>query len=148
MPDGLPFQFPPVQRRDEMNARPEINVTPLIDVLLVLLIIFMVISPTKPSRFAAQIPEKNSDEKKIPLPSVVLSIDASGRLRLNSREMKADELEVELTRMMNERSTEDRNVFISGAPSLSYQSVVRVLDLARSAGANRQGLVVDQPNWN
>jgi len=47
---------------------------------------------------------------------------------------------------MNERPTEDRNVFISGAPSLSYQAVVRIIDLVRSAGAQRQGLVIDQAN--
>ncbi|HZS06895.1 MAG TPA: biopolymer transporter ExbD [Blastocatellia bacterium] len=128
------------------KPQPVINVTPLIDVLLVLLIIFMVISPTKPRRFAAQIPEKNSSEASPPMPSVVVNVAADGSLRLNDREMKSDELEAELTRLMNERPTEDRNVFISGAPSLSYQAVVRVIDLAKSAGAEREGLVLDQVN--
>ncbi|HWQ35981.1 MAG TPA: biopolymer transporter ExbD [Blastocatellia bacterium] len=128
-----------------MRTDPVINVTPLIDVLLVLLIIFMVISPLKPSRFQAQLPQKSSGHEQ-PLPSVVVKIDADGAVRLNSREMKSDELAVELARLMNERPTEDRNVFISGAPSLSYQAVVRIIDIARSAGAQRQGLVIDQAN--
>lgn len=130
-----------------MIARPEINVTPLIDVLLVLLIIFMVISPAKPFRFSTQVPEKDSaGPQEQPLPSVVVKIDVSGGLRLNERELNADELEVELTRLFNERPTDARNIFISGAPSLSYQSVVRIIDIARNAGAQRQGLVLEQIN--
>ncbi len=129
-----------------MKPQPVINVTPLIDVLLVLLIIFMVISPVKPHRFAAQIPEKDSADLPNPLPSVIVNIAADGSLRLNNQAMKADELEVELAKLMNERPTEARNVFISGAASLSYQSVIRVVDMAKTAGAQRQGLVVDQVN--
>jgi biopolymer transport protein ExbD len=132
---------------EEMKPQPVINVTPLIDVLLVLLIIFMVISPVKPHRFAAQIPEKDAANKPPnPIPSVVVNIAADGSLRLNNQAMKSDELETELAKLMNQRPTEARNVFISGAPSLSYQSVVRIVDIARTAGAQRQGLVVDEVN--
>ncbi len=130
-----------------MKPQPVINVTPLIDVLLVLLIIFMVISPVKPHRFAAQIPEKDSaDKHERSLPSVVVNIAADGSLRLNNQALKSDELKVELAKLMSERPSDARNVFISGAASLSYQSVVRIVDIAKTAGAQRQGLVVDQVN--
>src|SRR5262249_44482374 len=69
----------------ENKATPFINVTPLIDVLLVLLIIFMVVTPLKPARFAAKVPtQRDSDTHVDPHPwTLVVSIDSDHRLRLN-----------------------------------------------------------------
>lgn len=125
------------------NTSPSINVTPLIDILLVLLIIFMVISPAKPYRFATQAPDRETAETRVALPAVVVSVMEDRRLKLNNREMNEAQLARELTAMMNERAAEDRNVFISGAPTLDYQSVVKVIDLARASGAQRQGLTLN-----
>ena len=126
-----------------MKTEPVINITPLIDVLLVLLIIFMVISPMKPHRFAAQIPHPASTRVQY-LASIIVSIAADGGLSLNRREMSAEELMGELSKLMRERASGDRAILISGAPSLAYHQIVEVIDLAKSAGAEEQGLLLDQ----
>ena len=127
-----------------MKARPDINVTPLIDVLLVLLIIFMVISPAKPHRFAAQVPQPGAPTDSAPsLPPPVIAVEAGGGLRLNDREMSVGEVAGELNRLMSERAADDRTVLISGAPTLAYHQVIGVIDLAKGAGASRQGLILD-----
>jgi biopolymer transport protein ExbD len=129
-----------------MKVRPAINVTPLIDVLLVLLIIFMAISPLKPCRFAAQIPQAASPGAAAHLAPIVVSVTASGGLRLNSRELGAEELSRELNRLLGARAAEDRAVLISGAPSLAYRAIVEVIDLVKGAGAERQGLLLEAAN--
>jgi biopolymer transport protein ExbD len=125
------------------KTTPSINVTPLIDILLVLLIIFMVISPARPHRFATQAPDRDSSVEKVALPAVIVSITETRELKLDNRKVSATQMASELTAMMNARAAEDRNVFISGAPTLDYQSVVKVIDIVRASGAQRQGLTLN-----
>ncbi|MFN0119280.1 MAG: ExbD/TolR family protein [Blastocatellia bacterium] len=128
-------------------ATPVINVTPLVDILLVLLIIFMVIAPAKPFRFAAQTPGKTDPgQVENPMPAVVIKIAGDGALQLNNQAILEGELVTRLEKLMMERPADDRNVFINGAAALRYQSVVRIIDMAKQAGALRQGLVADQVN--
>src|SRR5262245_4923302 len=90
------------------NVAPVINVTPLIDVLLVLLIIFMIISPMRPNKFEARIPEKQDpDEKKSEDIALVVTINQGGGYALNMQPAKTlDELRSQLSRALDRRPTD------------------------------------------
>ncbi|HEX8136811.1 MAG TPA: biopolymer transporter ExbD [Pyrinomonadaceae bacterium] len=154
----------------EQKSAPFINVTPLIDVLLVLLIIFMVVTPHKPSRFKAMIPEQPDEKLGVePNPlTLVVTIDKDMRLKLNG--LKEDfgsvndmsKLSAELARLFDERREariyredalaqpdlrEDerivKTVFIKAPRAISYGSVARVIDGVKGAGAEPIGLQID-----
>lgn len=144
------------------RAVPYINVTPLIDVLLVLLIIFMVISPLKPSRFEAKIPSEpdpNQDLSQIkPNPlTLVVTISSDRKLKLNADDMGsvADlaPLASRLSSLFEQRREQrafrtgteevEKTVFIKAPRSLPYGEVVKVIDSIKGAGADPVGLQVD-----
>ena len=142
------------------TAVPYINVTPLIDVLLVLLIIFMVISPLKPSRFKALIPEPPKDLPKDVKPnplSLRVEIMRDSKLRLNNQEMgvvgDTSALSAKLASIFQEReaskitktnSTEiEKTVFIAAPKEAKYGDVAKVIDAVKGAGAQPVGLQVD-----
>jgi biopolymer transport protein ExbD len=145
------------------GAKPSINVTPLIDVLLVLLIIFMVITPLKPSRFEAKVPAEPKDEPQLnvkPNPlTLVVAIDRNTRaITLNNVETLGDvtdtsKLTERLGGIFKEREEQgtrredsneiEKTIFIKSPKSVRYGDVVRVIDAAKLAGASPIGLQVD-----
>jgi biopolymer transport protein TolR len=125
---------------------PYINVTPLIDILLVLLIIFMVISPMKPAKFEARIPQKlpTDDTKFVTLDSLVVSIERDGGYRLNQQPAETiDDLAEILGLMLDRRPLELRTVFVKAPRALNYGEVVRVVDAVKSAGSATIGLQLE-----
>jgi len=147
---------------DKGGATPHINVTPLIDVLLVLLIIFMVITPLKPSRFEAKVPAEPRDQPQVdikPNPlTLVVNIDRSTKkVTLNNADAgdvtDASALSDRLKEIFNQREQNgvfregtnevEKTVFIKSSPVVKYGEVVRVIDAAKSAGATPIGLQVD-----
>ena len=142
------------------EATPYINITPLIDVLLVLLIIFMVVSPLKPSRFEAKVPSEPKDKepqevKPNPL-SLVVDVDKDGKIRLNKEDqadagaLGAKLSEIFQTRERNgvfkEGSTTneiEKTVFVKAPKALKYGEVVKVIDSVKGAGATPIGLQID-----
>lgn len=145
------------------GAAPQINVTPLIDVLLVLLIIFMVITPSKPSRFEAKVPaepkqeEKQADVRPNPL-TLVISINNSDKsITLNSEKVgdisNTGDLTTKLTQIFAERTSNgtfregtnevEKTVFVKSPRSSKYGEVVKVIDAAKTAGATPIGLQID-----
>ncbi len=144
------------------GATPNINVTPLIDVLLVLLIIFMVITPVKPSKFEAKVPAEpkdtqNVDVKPNPLTLVIAINRATGGITLNT-EPTGDVSDTaplttrlqqifqdrENNRVVKEGTNEiEKTVFIKAPTSVKYGNVVKVIDAAKIAGAQPVGLQVD-----
>lgn len=153
------------------KAEPYINVTPLIDVLLVLLIIFMVITPLRPTRFKADIPtqrdpnEDLSQLKPNPL-TLVVSIGTDLQLRLNQdgagsvndtavlsqrlrqvfqqrKEQRAYKVGMETRTDVPEEERIEKTVFIKAPRTLRYEEVVKVIDAIKGAGANPVGLQVD-----
>jgi len=160
--------------REENRVQPYINVTPLIDVLLVLLIIFMVVTPLKPSRFKALIPEERQDEQKDVTPhplTLVVTIEHDGNLKLNrSKDSMGSvndtgRLSAALVKTFQERkvnhayatgmegrtdlSEEERiqkTVFIKAPRALRYGEVAKVIDSIKVAGASPIGLQIDDLN--
>ena len=158
-------------KKGSTTAEPYINVTPLIDVLLVLLIIFMVVTPLKPSRFQADIPtqrDPNEDLSRLkpnPLTLVVsiatdlsikLNQDSLGsvndpsalaqRLRLvfqQRKETRAYKVGMETATNIKEDDRIEKTVFVKAPRSLRYGDVVKVIDAIKGAGANPVGLQVD-----
>jgi len=144
------------------SAVPNINVTPLIDVLLVLLIIFMVISPSKPSRFEAKVPAepKPEDQNVLLKPNpntLIVFIDKEGKLRLNQDDMgnvadssgltnKLSEVFKirEQSGVFRENTNEiEKTVFIKAPRSVKYGEVAKVVDAVKFAGAQPVGLQID-----
>lgn len=127
----------------------EINVTPLIDVLLVLLIIFMVITPLKPSRLESKIPERPQPNQP-PVASfasvIILSVDPLGRvseIRLDQEPIAADQLESRLRARLDQQPPERRTVFIRAPRQTIYGEVVGIIDRVKEAGASPIGLQID-----
>ncbi|MBL8168086.1 MAG: biopolymer transporter ExbD [Acidobacteria bacterium] len=130
------------------DATPYINVTPLIDVLLVLLIIFMVISPQKPHRFEAKIPEKPPENMKDappdPLSLLVTVPSTGGGYKLNTEELKdLNSLSERLFGALNGRPADRKAVFIKAPQRLAYGEVVKVIDVVKQAGGQPIGLQIE-----
>lgn len=145
------------------GATPNINVTPLIDVLLVLLIIFMVITPLKPSRFEAKVPAEPKDQpqdvnvKPNPLTLVVAVSKETKGITLNNEAFgdvsDTSKLYNKLAEIFRERTANgvfrentneiEKTIFIKSPKSVRYGDVVKIIDAAKAAGASPIGLQID-----
>ena len=158
-------------KKGSTTAEPYINVTPLIDVLLVLLIIFMVVTPLKPSRFKADIPtqwdpnEDLSQLKPNPLTLVVtIASDLSIKLNQDSlgsvndtaplaqrlaqvfqqrKDQRAYKVGMEARADVKEDDRIEKTVFVKAPRATKYGDVVKVIDAIKGAGASPVGLQVD-----
>jgi len=133
-------------RRKAMLAAPIINVTPMIDVLLVLLIIFMVIAPTRPARFQAQVPDKPQANDPPSLPGLLMVVVKSGSgldqtVELNSVALGLPEFRVTLRDLLEQRP--DRTVYVKAPKDKKYGDIVAVIDAIKGAGASPIGLQID-----
>ena len=142
------------------KAVPYINVTPLIDVLLVLLIIFMVVTPLKPKRFKTLIPEQQQNAPADATPSKLtlrVDIEKDSKLQLNDEDIGTIDdtrrLSTRLADIMRQREEQrvtkfgtdiiEKTVFIKAPESFKYGEVVKVIDAVKGAGATPVGLQVD-----
>ncbi len=143
------------------GAVPSINVTPLIDVLLVLLIIFMIIAPSKPSRFKAQVPaEPKPEDQTVAKPNpltLVVAVAKDGKVTLNNEEagdvLDSSLLTNKLSQIFKDRENNgvlrentnevEKTVFMKAPKSVAYGNMVRVIDAVKSAGAEPIGLQID-----
>jgi biopolymer transport protein TolR len=123
------------------GSQATINMTPMIDILLVLLIIFLVITPLKPVGLATEVPrEANQNTPQAPPPPMaVIRIDAGRNLSLNQKPYTSEELRSTLAGLLQRYPM--LPVFIDGAPELEFGDVAAVIDMAKGAGATRIGLM-------
>lgn len=154
------------------HAKPSINVTPLIDVLLVMLIIFMIAAPLKPQRFLTKVPSKPEPDDRIQanINTLVVTIKSDRTLMLNHIDNMGSvydpaKLATKLAELFQERKRNhdykyelrdridlsddariEKTVFIKAPRSLPYVDVVRVLDSLKGAGASPIGLQIDDLN--
>jgi biopolymer transport protein ExbD len=123
----------------------EINVTPLIDVLLVLLIIFMVILPEHKMGEKTLVPQPSPESAARPPESPIViqlsNVNASQRpiLKINQQEVPWDELEARLSAVYKQR--EDKVAFVKGDPDVEFEYVAEAVDITHRAGADRIGLM-------
>ena len=127
------------------GPKSDINVTPYIDILLVLLIIFMVITPFTPKGIDVRIPEKlpdNIDQKIIDqFRGVVITLNEDGSLLVNKDPVTWETLSQTLTQIYSARA--DKSIFIKGSKNMIYGDIVRAIDVAKGAGVEEVGLMTD-----
>lgn len=123
------------------KTRAEINMTPMIDVLLVLIIIFMVITPTVSVGLDANLPQPTQATQAEPKRpnEIVISILADGAIRLNQEPIDRSNLESRLTSLFAHGGSTP--VFIRGDKNLEYRLIAEVIDTAKRAGVNRIALM-------
>ena len=140
-------------------TKPEINVTPLIDVLLVLIIIFMVVSPLKPSGFKVKLPSELREDKRVQpnINTLIVTIGNDSTLALNKETglgtvYDADPLSRRLSEAFKEREANGdtdesgnvvKTVFIQASKGTAYGAVAKVVDAVKVAGANPISLQID-----
>ena len=125
------------------SPSPAINMTPLIDVLLVLLIIFMVIQPQKEAKLPVKAPAPAQVNQEPSPETLMLTVSGDMQLELNSKPIEVGELLPLLDGLMERRTLDTRTLFIKAPPILAYGPVVLLIDLAKGAGVVTIGLVRD-----
>lgn len=127
---------------NDSRSTAEMNVTPLIDVLLVLLITFMVITPLMPHGLKALVPQPATDAQPPQREdAIVLQVLAGGdgtMLKLNAEPVSWDNVQARLRDVFLTRV--DKVLFVKGDMNVNFEDVARAIDLARSAGVDRVGL--------
>jgi biopolymer transport protein ExbD/biopolymer transport protein TolR len=126
----------------------EINVTPMVDIMLVLLIIFMVVTPFLQKGVTVAIPrdtkwaeEDTAINKET---SVIVAIPNDGEYWLGKKRVTLDDLKIEVDKALSNKEKKDRIVYVKSGVGVSYKEVVRVINAVREKGIDQIGLVADK----
>ena len=122
-----------------MAQKAEPNVVPLCDVLLVLLIIFIVLTPTLQKGIDVKLPETTQDTSSTPKGLVVLTVQKDGTVLINKDAVEMNMLKSELRRIYEARQS--KTIFIRAEASIPYSRVIEVIDIAKGAGVEETGII-------
>jgi biopolymer transport protein TolR len=132
------------KNRRRILPRADINVTPFIDILLVLLVIFMTLSPTVPTGLNTNIPQQPppGPHRQQTEDVIVLSMGRNGVIKINQNEVQASHLIEKLQDIFKTRS--DRTIFVQGDDELLFSDMAGLIDAAKGAGVERLGLMTER----